>query len=353
VDSGDFFVLGECSVDANIDVCNTHVLRYDAIDTSNRVLTFTDLGIGTREVAYDSSTNQANFVSAGRTYRMAVSGNNLRIDLNGDSAFVNNTEVFVNIKGDGLFDLGSINSGSLNGTLSGSRPVLNSINASLVVSTLEFEETNVNEVTNITIEPRAENKITIPSTGIFASSGAFHGMVDLGRVETVDLGLSMYGAYFELYNSETEAPDLNIEYPASQREPRVFVAGGLAKINTGVKGASEQIVPIRIGSAHLDSEIADITQFNAVVVGGPCANSISAQLLGRTEPCWSSVPENKAIIRLIEHENSNVAMIVAGRSALNTRQACRAVANGEITKINGSSAEVEGIDLGSIAVRKV
>lgn len=353
VDRGDFFVLGECSVDADMNVCNTHVLRYDAIDTSNRVLTFTDLGIGTREVAYDSLTNQANFVSAGRTYLMDVSGNNLRIDLNGDGSFVNDTEVFVNIRGDGWFDLGSINPGSLNGTITGSRPVLNSINASLVISTLEFEEAEVNEVVNITIEPRDGNKLIIPSTGIFASSGAFHGMVDLGRIETVDLGLSMYGAYFELYNSETEAPDLNIEYPVSQREVRVFVTSGLAKINTGVKGDSEQIVPIRIGSAHLDSEIADITQFNAVVVGGPCANSISAQLLGRTEPCWSSVPENKAIVKLIEHDNSNVAMIVAGRSAMNTRQACRAVAKGDISKIDGSSAEVEGVDLGSIGVRKI
>lgn len=353
VDKGDFFVLGECSVVLDDDTCNTHVLRYDAIDTSNRVLTFTDLGIGTREVAYDAATNQANFVSAGRTYLMEVSGTNLRIDLNGDSAFVNDTEVFVNIRGDGLFDLGSIHPGSLNGTISGSRPVLNSINASLVISTLEFEEADVNEVTNITIEPRAENKITIPSTGIFASSGAFHGMVDLGRDDDIDLGLSMYGAYFEMSNSETEAPDLSIEYPVSQREPRVFIAGGLAKINTGVKGDSEQIVPIRIGSAHLASEIADITQFNAVVVGGPCANSISAQLLGRTEPCWSSVPENKAIIKLVEHENSNVAMIVAGRSALNTRQACRTLANGDIAEIDGSSAEVEGSDFGNITVSKI
>jgi hypothetical protein len=76
-------------------------------------------------------------------------------------------------------------------------------------------------------------------------------------------------------------------------------------------------------------------------------------LLGRTEPCWSSVPENKTIIKLVEHDNSNVAMIVAGRSALNTRQACRAVAEGDITKIDGSSAEVEGIDLGNITVSKI
>jgi hypothetical protein len=93
--------------------------------------------------------------------------------------------------------------------------------------------------------------------------------------------------------------------------------------------------------------------YNAVVVGGPCANPIAAALLGNPEPCYESVPANKAIVKLFEHTNGNVALLVNGRSALNTRQGSRALATGDINKVAGMEAEVTGTTLTDITVRAV
>ena len=101
------------------------------------------------------------------------------------------------------------------------------------------------------------------------------------------------------------------------------------------------------------SEVADITQWNAVVVGGPCANPIAAELLGNPEPCWESVPENKAIVKLFEHANGNVAVLVNGRTAMNTRMASRALATGEVANVDGTEAQVTGTSLNDITVAAV
>src|SRR3989344_3966967 len=44
----DFFIVSNCDIPNSDNTCFSHVLRYDSIDTTNRQLTFTDLGTGTR-----------------------------------------------------------------------------------------------------------------------------------------------------------------------------------------------------------------------------------------------------------------------------------------------------------------
>jgi hypothetical protein len=62
---------------------------------------------------------------------------------------------------------------------------------------------------------------------------------------------------------------------------------------------------------------------------------------------------NKAIVKLFEHTNGNVALLVNGRSALNTRQGARAVATGQIKSVAGMEAEVTGTTLADVTVRAV
>ena len=109
--------------------------------------------------------------------------------------------------------------------------------------------------------------------------------------------------------------------------------------------------PIQLGAAMLASEVSNVANFNAIVIGGPCANPIAATLLGNPEPCWESVSVNKAIIKLIEQGNGNVALLVNGREAVDTRRASRALATQTFPAV--SEVEVTGTTLTDITVKAI
>src|SRR3989344_2990310 len=92
ISDDDFFVVSNCDLSNTDNTCFTHVLRFDSVDTTNRQLTFTDLGTGTREVTYDATTFLADLVVGGITYKVGVNNdatsvatpNNIYVDLNGN-----------------------------------------------------------------------------------------------------------------------------------------------------------------------------------------------------------------------------------------------------------------------------
>ena len=383
ISDDDFFVLSNCRTNAQTsfirptadstddNTCFSHVLRYDNIDTSNRQLTFTDLGVGTREVSYDSTTNTANLIVAGVTYAITrnaagpVVDNNLSIDLNGDGVYSCGNESYIGIQGEGILDLGYQDRDWTG--VAASCNISAEITANTNYSTIqlityanEMDEAANDEILNITVESRTNNEVGIIASRIGADEGTFFGigttgfgLYDLEENEDLEQGLSEYGVFMELFNpsSSDQAEDLTIEYPLSQRGARVFVTGGVVKTSSIATGGAEKIQPIQIGAAKLASEVADVTQFNAVVIGGPCANPIAAQLMGNPEPCWEAVPENKAILKLFEHTNGNAALLVAGRTALNTRQASRVLASGGLTGVDATEAEVSGTSLTDVTVK--
>jgi len=365
----DFFVVSNCDFATNDNTCFSHVLRYDSADTTNRQLTFTDLGTGTREVTFDSTTFLAELVVGGITYRVGVNGTtgNITVDLNGDGALLNCTQALIGIQGEGLIDLGeqlSVNfttfslPANMNLGCANSLAPVSSFNVSLTTLAKEFDEATTNENISINITGRAAGEIGIasvnnntPATG----AGFFFGLFDLEENDDLEQALSGYGVFFELFdpNGGDEAEDLTIEYPLSQRGARVFVTGGIVTTSAVAAGGGERVQPIQIGAAKLASEVSDVSMYNAIVVGGPCANPIAAALLGNPEPCYESVAQNKAMVKLFEHTNGNVALLINGRTAMNTRQGSRAVATGAIKSVAGKTAEVMGTTLSDVTVSAV
>lgn len=72
-----------------------------------------------------------------------------------------------------------------------------------------------------------------------------------------------------------------------------------------------------------DTEVGDVSQYNAVVVGGPCANKVSAQLLGVTFPACgasSGLGEGEATL-VLKANGSKKALLVYGWEADDTRRA--------------------------------
>jgi len=368
IQDDDFFVVSNCDITTNDDTCFSHVLRFDSVDSTNRQLTFTDVGTGTREVTYSSGTNIAQLVVGGITYAVAVNPNNnstIVVDLNGDGVLGNGTRVVIGIQGEGLLSLGcqrdpsgTVNisapsAGSSNGTCT-NNTATGMFNVTLTTLAKEFDEATNNE--NITIEITGTAPDTISINRIVNESADFwSGLLELEENDDISQALSAYGVFFELFDNDNnnDAEDLTIEYPLSQRGARVFVTGGVITTTTVSGGGVEKVQPIQIGAAKLASEVSSVSMYNAVVVGGPCANPIAASLLGNPEPCYESVPMNKAIVKLFEHTNGNVALLINGRSALNTRQGARAVATGQIKSVAGMEAEVSGTTLADVTVKAV
>ncbi|RMD58217.1 hypothetical protein D6825_01520 [Candidatus Woesearchaeota archaeon] len=370
----DFFLVSNCAhpdFDTTTDnTCFSHVLRYDSLDRTNRQLTFTDLGTGTREVTFDATTQVAQLVVGGITYVVGLNGatDNLVVDLDGDGVLSSCHEAIVGIQGEGLLDLGNQSNNTFTANLSlpsnvscaNTTDTLNELKLTTLAK--EFDEAAVAEVLSTVVESRTGNEIGLAASHSFSTgsnplnlSGTLFGPFELEENDDLSQALSGYGVFLEVFDPQgsEEAEDLTIEYPLSQRGARVFVTGGVVSTTAVEAGGAERVQPIQLGAAKLASEISDVTQLNAIVVGGPCANPIAATLMGNPEPCYEAVPQNKALVKLYEHTNGNVALLVAGRTALNTRQASRAVATGQIANVEGMSAEVSGTTLADVTVKAV
>ena len=101
-----------------------------------------------------------------------------------------------------------------------------------------------------------------------------------------------------------------------------------------------------VGSAVLDTEVEDIKAQNAIIVGHACkGNRMTAEVLGLSYPVCgsaSTIPENKAVIRLISHENGKVSLLVMGWTDQLTKVAAEVLTNYEKYDFKGTELYVCG-----------
>ena len=114
---------------------------------------------------------------------------------------------------------------------------------------------------------------------------------------------------------------------------------------------TEEVQKISVGAVKLASEVSDIKAQNAIVVGGPCANPAAADLLGNPANCVEGFQTGHAMIKLFGN-NGNVAMLVAGMTAEDTRRAALVVAQYDeyADKLTGDEVDVTGTSLTDIQV---
>jgi len=139
-------------------------------------------------------------------------------------------------------------------------------------------------------------------------------------------GYTRWGTHVE-YNFPTSSQSyVTLETPISEATADVYIASGVTSTSAS-GGEVGGLVQVEVGSAVLDSEVIDWTATNIIVVGGPCVNTVAAELMGVTDPakCAVDFEEGKAKIKLFEDEN--VALLVAGYSADDTRRACTVMKN--------------------------
>ncbi|MCB9362804.1 S-layer protein [Candidatus Woesearchaeota archaeon] len=153
-----------------------------------------------------------------------------------------------------------------------------------------------------------------------------------------------YGTHI-IYDTD-EQGKISIMYPENEVTFDVYVSSGVTSTSVlegsaGGSITSTEVTPITVGTAKLASEVSNVAGQNMIVVGGPCANAVAAQLMGNPSPCTKGFEEGKAIIKLYENGNK-VAMLVAGATALDTRRAARVLADYTSFPLSGMEVEVAG-----------
>jgi len=166
-------------------------------------------------------------------------------------------------------------------------------------------------------------------------------------------GMTTYGTFVEY---DTTAGSATLKYPDSFSYANAYVLGPEGKIGTG--GATgevttDKVLPITTDVVKLDSEItsADKSAYDLVLVGGPCVNTLVAELAtaGRFPYTCSGWPgRNFGRVQVISNAfvTGKAALVIAGTRPDDTDLAARTVQQGFPTASDtvkaGASTEVTG-----------
>ncbi|MFH0751965.1 MAG: S-layer protein, partial [archaeon] len=97
-------------------------------------------------------------------------------------------------------------------------------------------------------------------------------------------------------------------------------------------------------------EVTSPSDYNLILVGGPCANPLVETVFGLTCDGWTH-SAGEAVVKLAAN-GDKVALLVAGTDALDTRRAGKAVAAYTDYTFEGTEVLVKGATLTDITVEK-
>jgi len=151
----------------------------------------------------------------------------------------------------------------------------------------------------------------------------------------------------------SEFPDMFLD---NDRANVLVIVGKAAKADD-VIGAIDIVVALqhevgnkKLDIARMDNEVDVISAQNTIIIGGPCANAAAAKLLGYPENCLEGFELGKGYINLYEFENDNIAMLIAGTVAIDTRRVTRVIANYKDYELKGNELVVSDINLREITI---
>jgi len=157
----------------------------------------------------------------------------------------------------------------------------------------------------------------------------------------VSYGYTSMGTHIKFAAPSSDPQELTLTYPKTQALAQVYFTSGVTSSSTTAGGTLTKVEIV--DATKLDSEIADAKAQNLIVVGGPCVNTVSAELLGNPASCTEGFTPGKARVKLFEQANGNVAMLVAGYSGADTRLAGKVLANtNKVAAAGGTEVEIEG-----------
>jgi len=326
----------------------TYVLQYkgaDKVSNDNPVLRFKNLGSGdTIEQTYSAGTGGAvqqlaTLKIGGADFRVynisgiGLNDFNLLVDLDASGAINGVANSTVNITTYGGAEIGF----STNGTMAGGLMSVSSINMTVGTPDAAYDGNAKDTVENVrasdyAVQITADSSTKVALAVLTGFSGGQSGQKLTERTpdgETnVQYAYTSYGTFIKRDSPSSEPGTLDITYPLSQRYPQVYITakGATFSSSSAPSSGAVTIQRIQVGAAKLASEVSDVKAQNVILVGGPCANAAAATVLGNPVDCTAGFTPGEGRVELWDNGN-NVAMLVAGYSALDTRNAAQVVAN--------------------------
>lgn len=212
---------------------------------------------------------------------------------------------------------------------------------------------------NVTYDSDASNREIGVRSGDVAydgtTSGDWSGLLDDADATDMRRAITPYGSYV-VHNQAASSRQLDLYYPREEMFFNVFLAPVGAEATPGIgEGTvvSERVQRINVGAAILDRDAeALLGSENLIVVGGPCGNTVAAQLMGNPADCTEGFERGRAMIKLFESDTGHVSMLVAGFTADDTRLASQVVANYDQyrAELQGSEVEVSGQSINNVVI---
>ena len=161
------------------------------------------------------------------------------------------------------------------------------------------------------------------------------------KTETYEkMGRSHFGTLIETYDEHKSNDYVYLTYPEKIMYGKVWITPISATVSGGASGTVADPTILK------DTDVADASIYNAIVVGGPCANTVAAKLLGvdGTYPtCSANYKSGEATI-VMKDNGAKVAMIVAGWEKEETATAAKVLESYKANAANlkGTSVTVTG-----------
>jgi len=373
ISKDDYFVLSDSTSGRKRGERPTYVLQYkgaDKVTNDNPILKFKNLGDGkTIEQTFSAATSlsvavpgatESGGTAGGELATLKVGGSDFKV-FNATSVLSNDFGILVDLDASGsIVSIRNGTSGPDSGT-NNSWPTV-----PLLITTKNGMEINITNETasgapaedstdvifvsfrvpDETRESGARDSVeslkpAIVRLNITAASGKVQFGLDT-TTETqrvnfrtpdgetnVAYAYNSYGAFYKHETPTSDPAEMTIEVPAKQREALVYITSQGASFSESGASSTEAVMVqrIQVGAAKLASEVSDVQAQNAILVGGPCANAAAATVMGNPVDCTAGFTPGEGILQVWEHTNGNVAMLVAGYAAVDTRNAATVVAN--------------------------
>ena len=143
-----------------------------------------------------------------------------------------------------------------------------------------------------------------------------------------------YGIIVRDPKAHGSSDEVVLDIPGDQVQVNVIIKGTSAK--TTSSGGSVVVNPIPSSAAALSEEVTSASAQNLIVIGGPAVNPLANSVFGLTRGDFTP---NEAMVKLADN-GANVALLVAGYSAVDTRNAAQAVAAGKLAGLSKAEAKV-------------
>ncbi len=391
----DYFVVSNGAQDKK---SVTNVLRYRSYDKVKNTVDFEDLANSDiRTVIVDSTTGDGSLVIGGHTYLVHVNDTtanepNIFVDLNADGTYTDNGVVKLTSWGGAVISLADsvyINSSlsytgaqlanvvgnglSISGVADfNDSSSMDTVQMSMTIDSSLFDTgSNGDERLNWTVSRSlvgSNNQVDL-TTGY--STAYYNGPLFDGNTTNVwqkftldnkddstsdhKVGMTDYGVYVDHYNptSSNDPDTLTLSIPEQQELAQVFVTMGSVTATQGSAGVTTDVVnPIAVGLAVLDKDAPAVGTDNMIVVGGPCVNTVAAELMGNPATCTDGFTAGKALIKSFEN-NGKVAILVAGYEAQDTLGGSYVLSNYADYNLSGDEVEVVVTDLNDLTVQAV